>query len=162
MEHKGVKNSDRQSFRRGGEREGSRVGIYQPSAQHLRCHPPSLFHCLPPKNICPTKISHKTALNRWILRWERSVNGYKTVEMWESGVLTAGPGGWEVRSTSLQRRSVNLPRTFLSLIQSNLTLLCLNLKIPGINWSDISPIYIFQDKTYYRGSGDFLAETKML
>ena len=40
------------------------------------------------------------ALNRWILRWKRSVNGYKTVEMWESGVYTAVPGGWEVRSTS--------------------------------------------------------------
>ena len=92
MEHKG-RDSDRQSFRRGGEREGSQVGIYQPSAQHLRCPPLPILLSAAQKYLSG-KISHKMALNRWILRWKRSVNRYKTVEMWESGVYAAVPGGW--------------------------------------------------------------------
>ena len=82
MEHKGT-DSDRQSLRRGGEGEGS---IYQPSGQHLRCHPRPIPLSAPQKYLSG-EISHKTVLNRWILRWKRSVNRYKTVEMWESGVL---------------------------------------------------------------------------
>ena len=158
MEHKG-RDSDRQSFRRGGEREGSRVGIYQPSAQHLRCHPLPILLSAAQKYLSG-KISHKTALNRWILRWKRSVNRYKTVEMWESGVIPLGQVGGrsgQRRRGSLERRSVNLPRTFLSLIQSNLTPLCLNLKIPGIYWWDISPKCKIKPITR-----DFLTETKML
>ena len=158
MEHKG-RDSDRQSFRRGGEREGSQVGIYQPSAQHLRCHPLPILLSAAQKYLSG-KISHKMALNRWILRWKRSVNRYKTVEMWESGVIPLGQVGGrsgQRRRGSLERRSVNLPRTFLSLIQSNLTLLCLNLKIPGINWWYISPKCKIKPITR-----DFLTETKML
>ena len=54
MGHKGT-DSDRQSLRRGGEGEGS---IYQPSGQHLRCHPP------PYSIVCRPKISVRKNLSQ--------------------------------------------------------------------------------------------------
>ena len=125
--------------REGARERGSRVGIYQPSAQHLRCHPLPILLSAAQKYLSG-KISHKMALNRWILRWKRSVNRYKTVEMWESGVIPLGQVGGRSgqRRRGSKRRSVNLPRTFLSLIQRNLTLLCL----PQHSWHQLIIYFI--------------------
>ena len=88
MEHKGRKNSDRQSFRRGGEREGSRVGIYQPSAQHLRCHPP------PYSIVCRPKIS---------VRQNLSQNGPESLDLEMRKIREWVQNGWNVRIWSSNR-----------------------------------------------------------
>ena len=164
MEHKGRKNSDRQSFRRGGEREGSRVGIYQPSAQHLRCHPP------PYSIVCRPKIS---------VRENLSQNGPESLDLEMKKIREWVQNGWNVRIWSSNRwarwvgGSVNVVGGrcsegrwifhghFYPSYKATLHFSAWTLKFLA-SIDQIFHLDIFQDKTYYRGSGDFLAETKML
>ena len=101
----------RQSFRRWGERLGSRVGIYQRS----EVSPPSY------SIVCRPKIS---------VRENLSQNGPESLDLemnltkrWESEKIWSYTAGWVVdgqRRRGSKGRSVNLPRTFLCLIQRNL------------------------------------------
>ena len=138
-----VYGTQRHRLRQTESQTRGRGSIYQPSGQHLRCHPP------PYSIVCRPKIS---------VRENLSQNGPESVDLEMKKICESLQNGWNVgiwsslplcqvggrsgeRRRGSERRSVNLPRTFLSLIQRNLTPY---LNIPGINWSDISPQYVFE------------------